>query len=92
MELHSNILKENHVPDNVDQIKKLDFAISILKDRRESASNELINQDKVLEKIQIKTRDIMEPFCQLLDIFEKTTNSNEQSANTLLDDMQKFFE
>ena len=72
--------------------RKLDFAISILKDRRESASNELINQDKVLEKIQIKTRDIMEPFCQLLDIFEKTTNSNEQSANASLDDMQKFFE
>ena len=31
-ELHSNILKENPVPDNVEQVKKLDeFAISILK-------------------------------------------------------------
>ena len=29
-ELHSNTLKENSVPDNVDQFKKLDnFAISI---------------------------------------------------------------
>ena len=92
MELHSNILKENHVPDDVHQIKKLDFAISVLKDRRESASNELINQDKVLEKIQVKIRGIMEPFCQLLNIFEKTINSNEQSVNASLDDMQKFIE
>ena len=31
-ELHSNILKENPVTDNVEQVKKLDeFAISILK-------------------------------------------------------------
>ena len=63
-EVHSNVLKENPVPDNVDQVKKLDdFAISRMKDRRGSASNELINQDKVLEKIQVKVRDIMGPFC-----------------------------
>ena len=61
-ELHSNILKENPVHDNVDQVKKLnDFAISILKDRRGSASNELINQVKVLEKIQVNIRNIMGP-------------------------------
>ena len=43
-ELHSNILKENPVPDNADKVKKLDdFAISILKGRRKSVRNELIN-------------------------------------------------
>ena len=65
-ELHSNILKENPGPDNVDQVKKLDdFAISIFKNRRVSARNELINQDKVLEKIQMKIRDIMGSLCRL---------------------------
>ena len=51
-ELHSNILKENSVPNNVDQVKKLDdFPI-----------HELITQGKVLEKIQVKIRDTMGPF------------------------------
>ena len=59
-------MKENPVPDNVDQVKKLDdFAISILQDRRGSAIHELINQGKVLEKIQVKIRDIMGPLCRL---------------------------
>ena len=92
-ELHSSILKENAVPDNVDHVKKLnDFAISVLKDRRRSASNELINQDKVLEKIQVKIRDIVGPLYQLWNIVEKSTNSNEQLVNASLDDMQKFIE
>ena len=86
-------MKENAVPDNVDQVKKLnDFAISVLKDRRRSASNELINQDKVLEKIQVKIRDIVRPLYQLWNIVEKSTNSNEQLVNASLDDMQKFIE
>ena len=52
MELQSNILKENPLPYNAHQVKKLDdFIISILKDRCEYASNELINQDKVFEKM-----------------------------------------
>ena len=75
-EAHSHKLKENPVPDNVDLVEKLDdFAIQILKDRRGSANNELIKQDKVLEKIQVKIRDIMGPLCRPL--------------NASLDDMQK---
>ena len=93
MELQSNILKENPLPYNAHQVKKLDdFTISILKDRCEYASNELINQDKVFEKMQVKIRDILEPLCQLWDIFEEAANSNEQSVNTPLDDMQKPIE
>ena len=68
-ELHFSILKENPVADNADQVKKQDhFAMSVLKDRRGSASIELIHQDKVLEKIQVKLRDIMGPLCRLRDI------------------------
>ena len=90
-ELHTNILKENPVRDNVNQVKKLDnFAISILKEGRGSTSNELINQDKILEKIQVKIRDIMGPLCQLRDIAEKATNFNEQSVNASLDNMQNL--
>ena len=37
--------------------RNYDFAVSILKERRGSASNELINQDKVFEKIQVEIRD-----------------------------------
>ena len=92
-ELHSNILKENSLPDNADQVKKLyDFTTSILKDKRGSASNEWINQDKVLENIQVKIRKIMGPLTQLWDIVENAINSNEQSVNPSLDDMQKFIE
>ena len=90
-EAHSHKLKENPVPDNVDLVEKLDdFAIQILKDRRGSASNELIKQDKVLEKIQVKVRDIMGPLCRLWNIVEKASNSSEQLVNASLDDMQKF--
>ena len=53
---------------------------------------QLINQDKVVEKIQVKIRDIMGPFCRLWDIVEKVTNTIEQWANASLDDMQKFIE
>ena len=70
--LHSNILKENPVHDNADQVKKLDdFAISILKDRRGSASNGLINQVKVLEKIQVNIRDIMGPLVNFGTLWRK---------------------
>lgn len=52
-ELHSNVLKENSVPHYIVEVKKLDdFNISVLKDRRGSGSNELINQDRVLEQMQ----------------------------------------
>ena len=54
-------------------------------------SNKLNNQDKVLEKIQVKIGD-MGSLCELWYIVEKTTNSNEQSANASLDNMQKFIE
>ena len=65
-ELHSNILKENPVPDNADQVKKLDdFATSILKNMPRSASNELVNQNKVLEKTQVKIKDIIGPLYRL---------------------------
>ena len=87
-ELDSNILKENPVPDKVDQVKKLDDSdISILNNRRRSPRNELINQDKVLEKIQVKIRDIMRPPCRLWDIAEKANNTIEQSLNESLEDM-----
>ena len=92
-ELHSNILKENPAPDNVDQVKKLgEFSISILKDRRGSASNELINQEKILEKIQVKIRDIMGSLCPVWNTVGKATNFNEQSVKASLDAMQKFIE
>ena len=83
-ELHSNTF--------LDQLKKWDvFTTSILKDGRGSVSNELINQDKVLEKIQVKIRGIMGPLFQIWDILEKATNSNEQSVNASLEDMQKSY-
>ena len=53
---------------------------------------QLINQDKVVEKIQVKIRDIMGPICRLWDIVEKGTNTIEQWVNASLDDMQKFIE
>ena len=87
-ELDSNILKENPVPDKVDQVKKLDDSdISILNNRRGSPRNELINQDKVLEKIQVKITDIMRPLCRLWDIVEKVNNTIEQSLNESLEAM-----
>ena len=33
----------------------------------------------------------MGPLCQIWDILEKATNSNEQSVNASLDDMQKYY-
>ena len=66
------LLQNNPVPDNVEQVKKLDdFAISILKDRRGSARNELINEDKVMERLQVKIRDIMEPFVHFGTLMRK---------------------
>ena len=92
-ELLSNMLTENPVPHNADQNKKLDdFAISIVKDRPRSANNGLINQDKVLEKVQGKIRDIMGPFFRLWNIVENATNFNEQSVNPSQDNIQKYIE
>ena len=92
-ELLSNMLTENPAPHNADQNKKLDdFAISIVKDRPRSANNGLINQDKVLEKVQGKIRDIMGPFFRLWNIVENATNFNEQSVNPSQDNIQKYIE
>ena len=84
-------MKENPVPDNVEQVKKLDnFAISILKDRHGSDRNELINKDTVLDKIQLNIIDVIGHLSRLWDIVNKVTVSNKQSVTALLDDMRNF--
>ena len=46
-----------------------------------------MNQDKVLEKTQLKIRDILRPLSLLWDIVKEAINSNEQSVNGLLDEI-----
>ena len=62
--LKEAILCQNPVPDNLDNVKKLDdFLRDILKEKRENIEN-------VLEKLQRKTIDVMGPLSKLWNILE----------------------
>jgi len=91
-ELRSNILQDNPMPDNIDPVKKLDdFAVAMYSEREtERFRHELINHDKVFEKIQTKIREIMGPLCCLWDMVEGATNSGKDTTSVSLDDMQKY--
>ena len=62
-DLKQNILMENPIPDNLDQIKKLnDFVRDILKDKHRQ---EDLDVEVTCEKIQSKTACVMDPLSKL---------------------------
>ena len=62
-DLKQQILTKNPVPDNLDQVKKLDdFARDILKDKRKQKN---LDMDSTFEKIQSKNAYVMGPLSKL---------------------------
>ena len=68
--LKEAILFPNPVPDNLDNVKKLDdFLRDILKEKRKTNKQ---NIENVLEKLQQKTVDVIGPLSKLWNILEET--------------------
>ena len=66
--LKEAILCQNPVPDNLDNVKKLDnFLRGIFKEKRKTNEQ---NIENVLEKLQRKTVDVMGPLSELWNILE----------------------
>ena len=66
--LKEAILRQNPVPDNLDNVKKLgDFLRDILKEERKTNKQ---NIENVLEKLQRKTVDVVDSLLKLWNILE----------------------
>ena len=75
--LKEAILCQNPVPDNLDNVKKLDdFLKDILKEKRKTNEK---NIENILEKFQCKTVDVMGPLSKLWNVL-KGANGAEEDA------------
>ena len=72
------ILCQNLVPNNLDNVKKLDdFLRDILKEKRKTNKQ---NIENVLEKLQRKTVDLMGPLLKLWNILEGAKGAEEDAV------------
>ena len=75
-DLKQQILMKNPVPDNLDQVKKLDdFVRDILKDKRQQRDLEMYG---TFEKIHSKNACVMSPLSKLWMLVEEALISKEK--------------
>ena len=88
--LKEAILCQNPVPDNLDNVKKLDdFLRDILKEKRKTNKQ---NIENVLEKLQRKTVDVMGPLSKLLNILEGAKGAEEDAVQISINDLLHYVE
>ena len=84
------ILCQNPVPDNLDNVKKLDdFLRDILKEKRKTNEQ---NIENVLEKLQRKTVDVMGPLSKLWNILEGAKGAEEDAVQISINDLLHYVE
>ena len=84
------ILFKNLVPDNLDNVKKLDhFLRDILKEK--SKTNEQIIEN-VLEKLQRKIVDVMGPPSKLWNILKGAKGEEEDAVQISINDLFHYVE
>ena len=89
-DLKKKILTENPVPDNLDQVKKLDdFVCDILKDKRTQKD---LDMDSTFEKIQSKNACVMGPLSKLWMLVEEARRSKEKQIPIDLDNIRAYTE
>ena len=85
-----NIFKENPVPRNLNPVKILDHSLAkVVKSRQETLD------DKDLETLQSKIRDVLGLICRLWTIIEKAAtqeNSEEKEDQVSLEDIIRLIE
>ena len=89
-DLKQEILTENLVPDNLDQVKKLDdFLHNILKDRCKQKD---LDMDSTFEKNQLKNACVMGCLSKLWMLVEETRRSKENEIPIDLDNIRACIE
>ena len=88
--LKEAILCQNPVPDNLDNVKKLDdFLRDILKEKHKTNEQ---NIENVLEKLQRKTVDVMGPLSKLWNILEGAKGAEEDALQISINDLLHYVE
>ena len=84
------ILCQNPVPDNLDNVKKLDNVLrGISKEKRKTSEQSVRN---VLEKLQRKTVDVMGPLSKLWNILEGAKGAEEDAVQISISDLLHYVE
>ena len=90
VDLKKKILTENPVPDNLDQVKKLDdFVCDILKDKRKQKD---LGMGSTFEKIQSKNAYVMGLLSMLWVLVEEARRSKEKQIPIDLDVIRAYIE
>ena len=88
--LKEAILCQNPVPDNLDNVKKLDnFLRGIFKEKRKTNEQ---NIENVLEKLQRKTVDVMGPLSELWNILEGAKGAEKDAVQIPINDLLDYIE
>ena len=88
--LKQQILTENPVPDNLDQVKKLDdFVCDILKDERKQKN---LDMESRFEQIQSKNVCVMGTLSKLWMLVEKAHRSKEKQIPSDQDNIRTYIE
>ena len=83
-------LCQNSVPDNLDNVRKLDnFLRDILKEKRKTNEQNFKN---VLEKLQRKTVDVTGPLSKLWNILEGAKRAEEDAVQISINDLTSYFD
>ena len=89
-DLKENIFKENPVPRNINPVKILDHSLAKVVEGRQETLD-----DKDLETLQSKIRDVLGLICRLWTIIEKAAtqeNSEEKEDQVSLEDIIRLIE
>ena len=89
-DLKENILKENPVPRNINPVIILDNSLAKVVEGRQETLD-----DKDLETVQLKIRDILGPICRLWTITEKAAAqeiAEEKEDQVSLEDIIRLIE
>ena len=89
-DLKQQIVMENPVPDNLDQVKKLDdFVRDILKDQRKQKD---LDMDVTFRKIQSKNTSVMSPLSKLWMLVGEANRSKEKQISIDKDNIRAYIE
>ena len=89
-DLKQQIVMENPVPDNLDQVKKLDdFVRDILKDQRKQKD---LDMDVTFGKIQSKNTSVMSPLSKLWMLVGEANRSKEKQISIDKDNIRAYIE
>ena len=85
-DLKEAILTQSPVPENMDTVKQLDnFLKDLLKEKKKKTKEQ--NLKNIFERLQNKTRDVMDPLAKLWKILEDAKQAKDEAVQISVNEL-----